>query len=196
MKLLLLFLSVVIPMTLLVFGVKVVNMPFFTVGAVIIMLAEIGYGYQQFHTIGRKYNIDLVDAFWLSACVSAGESFLYLGLFLGMQVWYGWRHVAGFDDTPYAYVPFAAAFSYCCLLGATICIIRLKMNRWIGKTSKAQTWCFLIMALSLIACVVYIGNKHFEMALSEFLNANYGILGLCCIGIAACGYRLTILHRD
>lgn len=194
MKQSLLFLSVVTPMTLLVFGAKVANTPFFMVGSVILMLAEVCYGYRQFHAIGDNYNIDLSDAFWLSACVSAVATLL----FLGIQVWYGWRCIAGFDDIPYAYVPFAAAFSYCCLLGTTICIIRLKMNRWIGKTSKAQTWCFLIMALSLIACVVYaIGNKYFEIALPEaFLNANYAILWLCCIGIAACGYRLTILKKD
>ncbi|MBR3676762.1 MAG: hypothetical protein IKN71_06475 [Alphaproteobacteria bacterium] len=194
MKYSLFFLSMAAPIALLIFGVKVINTPFFAALAFVLALAEVIYAYRQFHSIGRDYDFDLADAFWLSACVDA----LITLVFLAIQVWYSWRCVAGFAEIEYAYVPLAAGFMYCCLLGAIICGIRLKMNSWIGKTSKAQTCFFLITALSLMACTFYaIGNMYLGLGLPEdFLNANYGILWLCVLGIIICGYRLTILKKD
>lgn len=194
MKYSLFFLSMAAPIALLIFGVKVINTPFFAALASVLALAEVIYAYRQFHGIGRSYDFDLADAFWLSACVDALISLV----FLAIQVWYSWRCVAGFAEIEYAYVPLAAGFSYCCLLGAIICGIRLKMNSWIGKTSKVQTCLFLIVALSLMACTFYaIGNMYLGLGLPEdFLNANYGILWLCVLGIIICGYRLTILKKD
>lgn len=194
MKYSLFFLATAIPMALIVYGVSVINTPFLTAVAFVMILAEVIYAYRQFHGIGRNENFDLADAFWLSACVDA----LITLVFLAVQVWYSWRCTSSFAEIEYAYLPLAAGFIYCCLLGAIICGIRLKMNHWVGITSKVQTSIVLVMALSLMACAFYaIGNKYLELNLPEdFLNANYGILWLCALGIIICGYRLTILKKD
>ena len=170
------------------------NTPVILAGAVILMLAELCYGYRQFHAVGCKYNIDLCDAFWLSTCVNA---FLSL-VFLSVLTWYGWRHIDCFSAVPYAYLPLAAAFVYCCALGATICIIRLKMNHWIGTTSKAQTWCFLLSAIFLIiytACEI--SSMYLGWKIPEAVYHTIGVILWCSIiGIPICGYRLTVLNKD
>lgn len=194
MKYSLFFLSVFIPMALLLFGVKVMNSPFWAAFTFFMMLCELVYARRQFCGIGRGYNIDLTDAFWLSTCVNAVLSLVFLLAHAG----YGWRFVEGFSEMPYAFAPLAAAFAYCCVLGAIICVIRLIKNNWVGKTAKVQTWCFLILALALIACTFFaIGNMYFGLGISEnFLNANYALIWVCALGITACGYRLTVLHKD
>lgn len=193
MKYFLAFLSFIVPIVLLDAGCIEMNSAVFVALSLIVALFEMCYTYKQFHCANHRYDFGLSDAFWLSACVNAGVSLIFIGVATYCSCKWG----DNFAAQSFAFAPLCLAFAYCCLLGAIICVLRLRNNWSMTITQRAQTWCFLGIAIFLMAAALYeIGVRYYGLLLPSYVNyVALALLYVCACGIIVCGYRTTILHK-